>query len=70
MPLAAQRKKLAAGERDPALIVGLILKCSVCVLLLALLLVIGAQTEQTPVNLAQLINTTIGPGTPNSANGK
>ena len=51
---ADKRKKLAGAEHQPASIVGVILKCSVCVLLLVLLLAVGMQIPEMSGDTGQL----------------
>ena len=51
---ADRREKLAGLKHHPAMIVGVFLSCSVCVLLLALLLAIGMQMPDTPGDAGRL----------------
>jgi len=70
LPAADKREKFADGKHHPAFIIGLYLKCSVCVLLLVLLLVIGMQAPETPVDGAQLIAGPIQQRVPDSFHAK
>ena len=63
---AEKRKKFDDGKHDPAIIIGVFMKCSVCVLLLVLLLLIGVQSPETTLDDARLAAGSIQQRVPNS----
>jgi hypothetical protein len=60
-----KRRKLGDLRHQPAMMLAVFLKCSVCVLLLVLLLVIGMQAPEMPVDKGQLAAGSFQQGLPN-----